>query len=76
MKYFVAILSLYHFTSLAVYAADPSPAFVEAALARRKEIPLGGDFKPDPKSPVFVAVGHGGRILLSRNDGQTWQQVF
>ena len=57
-------------------AADEPPEFVTAALKRRAEIPLGGDFKPDPKSPVFVAVGHGGRILLSRDDGQTWKQVY
>lgn len=57
-------------------AADVPPEFVEAALKRRAEVPLGGDFKPDPKAPVFVAVGHGGRILLSRDDGQTWKQVF
>lgn len=57
-------------------AADPPPEFVAAAMKRRAEIPVGGDFKPDPKSPVFVAVGHGGRILLSRDDGQTWKQVF
>jgi photosystem II stability/assembly factor-like uncharacterized protein len=57
-------------------AADVPPEFVEAALRRRQEIPLGGDFKPNPKLPVFVAVGHGGRIVLSRDDGQTWKQVF
>ncbi|MCH5375095.1 MAG: hypothetical protein JJ992_14060, partial [Planctomycetes bacterium] len=57
-------------------AADPPPAFVEAALRRRAEIPLGGDFKPDPQQPVFVAVGHGGRILLSRDDGRSWKQIF
>jgi photosystem II stability/assembly factor-like uncharacterized protein len=57
-------------------AADEPPEFVAAAMKRRAEIPLGGDFQPDPKLPVFVAVGHGGRILLSRDDGQTWQQVF
>ncbi len=57
-------------------AADPPPEFVKAGLQRRAGIPLGGDFKPDPMSPVFVAVGHGGRILLSRDDGKTWNQVF
>lgn len=57
-------------------AADEPPEFVEASWKRRAEIPLGGDFKPDPQSPAFVAVGHGGRILLSRDDGQTWKQVF
>ena len=54
----------------------PPPEFLQAGLDRRAEIPLGGDFKPDPKEPVFVAVGHGGRILLSRDDGRTWKQVF
>lgn len=57
-------------------AADEQADLLAAAMKRRAEIPLGGDFKPDPTSPVFVAVGHGGRILLSRDDGQTWQQVF
>lgn len=54
----------------------PSPEFLEAALERRKAIPLGGDFTPNPTAPAFVAVGHGGRILLSRDDGRTWKQVF
>ena len=57
-------------------AADLPPEFVAGAEKRRSEIPLGGDFKPDPKVPVFVAVGHGGRILLSRDDGKTWSQGF
>ena len=56
--------------------AEEPAGFVEAALKRRAEVPLGDDFKPNPKSPAFVAVGHGGRILLSRDDGQSWQQVF
>ncbi len=59
-----------------ILAADEPPEFVAAAMKRRLEIPLGGDFQPDPKAPVFVAVGHGGRILLSGDDGQTWRQVF
>ncbi len=61
---------------LTVNAADPPPEFLNAGLQRRSEISLGGDFKPAPRTPVFVAVGHGGRILLSRDDGQTWKQVF
>lgn len=44
--------------------------------ARRLEIPLGGDFQPDPKDPVLVAVGHGMNIVMSRDDGKTWKQVF
>ena len=57
-------------------AAQPPAAFVEAGEKRRKEIPLGGDFRPDPTAPVFVAVGHGARILLSRDDGKTWNGSF
>ncbi len=59
-----------------LHAAEPPAEFVEAGVRRRAEIPLGGDFRPDPKTPVFVAVGHGARILLSRDDGKTWKQVF
>lgn len=59
-----------------LWADKPPAAFVEAGEKRRAEIPLGGDFQPNPKQPVFVAVGHGARILLSRDDGNTWQQVF
>jgi len=57
-------------------AADEPAEFIEAAQRRRAEIRLGGDFKPNPQTPVFVAVGHGGRILLSSDDGQSWKQVF
>ena len=60
----------------ALQAADDPPEFVAAAMRRHAEIPLGGDFRPNPISPVCVAVGHGGRILLSRDDGKTWTQVF
>jgi hypothetical protein len=66
---------------LAIFAgdlpgADLPPEFVEAANRARTEIPLGGNFEPDPEVPVLVAVGHGGRILLSRDDGQSWKQVY
>ncbi len=43
---------------------------------RRKEIPLGGDFKPNPKDPVIVAADMGLRIVMSRDDGKTWNEVF
>ena len=59
-----------------IRAADVPPEVLAAAMKRRNEIPLGGDFKPDPQRPAFVAVGHGGRILLSHDDGNTWKQVF
>jgi photosystem II stability/assembly factor-like uncharacterized protein len=76
MKYVVTGFFLLQFAAVNLLAADVPPEFVEAGLGRRKEIPLGGDFRPDPRSPVFVAVGHGGRIVLSRDDGKTWKQVF
>ncbi len=80
MKTFLAVcalaISLDIHSGQSTSAADVPPEFVEAALKRRQEIPLGGDLKPDPKAPVFVAVGHGGRILLSRDDGRSWKQVF
>jgi len=60
----------------AANSADLPPEFVEAAEKARAEVPLGGDFRPDPKVPVFVAIGHGGRILLSRDDGKSWKEVF
>jgi hypothetical protein len=31
--------------------------------------------KPDPKVPAFVVVGHGARIIVSKDDGKTWQEV-
>ena len=58
-----------------VVAAE-SPADIAAGEKRRAEIPLGGDFKPNPQVPAFVVCGHGGRILLSKDDGLTWTQTF
>jgi len=57
-------------------AADPPPEFIAGETAARSRIPLGGNFRPDPRQPAFVAVGHGGRILLSRDDGKNWRQVY
>ena len=76
MRFLFLLLCTCEVSALSLIAADPPAAFVKAAQLRRQEISLGGNFKPDPKSPVFVAVGHGGRILLSRDDGQSWEQVF
>lgn len=56
-----------------VRAAAPTD---EAADPKRLAIPFGGDFKPNPKVPTFVVVGHGGRILVSKDDGQKWTQAF
>lgn len=53
-------------------AAEESPE--DARI--RASIPLGGDFKPNPKVGAFVVVGHGARIIVSKDDGQTWKQTF
>jgi len=44
--------------------------------AKRAAIPLGGDFDPRPQQGIFVAAGHGMNIVVSRDDGKTWKQVF
>ncbi len=54
------------------FAANESPDDVKI----RESIPLGGDFKPEPKVGAFVAVGHGARIIVSKDDGKTWTQSF
>jgi photosystem II stability/assembly factor-like uncharacterized protein len=56
--------------------APPSADWIAAGEKRRDEIPLGGDFKPQPKVAAFVAVGHGARIIVSKDDGKTWTQAF
>jgi hypothetical protein len=61
----------------ASYALEQPPAdWIAAGEKRRDAIPLGGDFQPDPKVPAFVAVGHGARIIVSKDDGETWTQAF
>lgn len=70
------LLTLFLTSTLSVIAEAPPEDWVAQGEKRRAEIPLGGDFNPDPKLPVFVAVGHGARIVVSRDDGMTWKQVF
>ncbi len=44
---------------------------------RRAEIPFGGkNLQPRPEEGIFIAAGHSGNILVSRDDGKTWQQSF
>lgn len=78
MKFFLILIGASQLLALpaVLHAADPPADFIKAGEQRREEIPLGGNFQPDARSPVFVAVGHGARILLSRDDGRTWKQVF
>jgi len=58
--------------ALTAFAANESPEDVKL----REAIPFGGDFKPQPKVGAFVVVGHGARILTSKDDGKTWKQTF
>lgn len=56
--------------------AAESPEAIAAGEKRREEIALGGNFQPNAKVPAFVVCGHGGRIMVSKDDGKTWTQTF
>ncbi len=58
--------------AVTAFAANESPEDVKI----REAIPFGGDFQPNPKVGAFVVVGHGARILTSKDDGKTWKQAF
>jgi hypothetical protein len=76
MKTFLRHLPLILLATAALAADQPPADWIAAAEKRREEIPPGGDFKPQPKVPTFVAVGHGARIVVSKDDGKTWTQAF
>ncbi|MFN9367795.1 MAG: hypothetical protein ACK6CT_03365, partial [Planctomycetia bacterium] len=63
------VCAIFSFTA---FAAEESPD--DAKI--RASIPLGGDFKPNPKVGAFVVVAHGARIITSKYDGKTWKQPF
>jgi photosystem II stability/assembly factor-like uncharacterized protein len=65
-------LTLAFLLPITTFAAEESPE--DAKI--RDSIPLGGDFQPNPKLGAFVVVGHGARIIVSKDDGQTWKQAF
>lgn len=69
---FLALLA----SAPALPGKDLPPDIQAASDQRRAEIPLGGNFQPSPEAPVFVAVGHGPRVLISRDDGKTWDEAF
>ena len=61
----------------ATIAAEKPPAeWVAKGEEKRAAIPKGGNFSPEPEEGIFVAVGHGARILVSRDEGKTWTQNF
>lgn len=70
----LSLIAFLFIHSALVSAEDPGA--IAAGEKRREEIPLGGDFHPEPKIPAFVVCGHGGRIIVSRDDGKTWTQTF
>lgn len=72
MKIHDALIAATALISFATFAAEESADDVKI----RQSIPLGGDFKPQPKVGAFVVVGHGGRIIVSKDDGVTWKQAF
>jgi hypothetical protein len=71
MKSRILTLALILLASTVIVAED---APEEAKI--RDSIPLGGNFRPNPKVGAFVVVGHGARIIVSKDDGQTWKQAF
>ncbi len=45
--------------------------------AIRERIPFGGAaLQPNPQVPVFMAAGHSGNVVVSFDDGKTWEQSF
>ena len=79
-------LSLRRFTNListcaflALCSTIPGKESPEEAARQEKiraEIPLGGNFDPKPEQGIFVVAGHGMNVVVSRDDGKTWQQSF
>ena len=67
----ISLLFLNHLS-----AAQPPKEWTDAELKKLNEIPSGGDFKPNPEVSAIMIVGHGGRILMSTDDGTTFKQVF
>lgn len=67
-----------NFLLCAVAVCFTSPAWGQSKHAAvRGDIPFGGKLKPKMEQPVFaVCSKQGMRILVSRDDGQTWKQTF
>ena len=72
MKNRVAILSAAFF-ALSIFAFAQNPKFAPV----RTDIPMGGNLSPRKEESVFaVCSKQGMRILVSRDDGKTWNQTF
>lgn len=61
----------------AILQAKMDSEYVAAQEAVRAAIPYGGGaFTPRQEEGIFVAAGHGMNIVVSRDDGITWEQAF
>jgi photosystem II stability/assembly factor-like uncharacterized protein len=69
MKVFLVLLAAFLFATSNFAAENESPEDRKI----REAIPLGCGLKPNPQVPAFVVVGHGGRIIVSKDDGQTYR---
>ena len=56
--------------------AQDTPEQLALSAKIREAIPLGGDFTPKPEVGVLIAAGHCMNVVMSRDDGKTWKQVF
>ena len=57
------------------HGAEPSEDAIKSEQIRAA-IPLGGHFSPKLQEGIFVAAGHGLNVVVSRDDGKNWKQVF
>ncbi|MCM8536953.1 MAG: hypothetical protein NE334_13530 [Lentisphaeraceae bacterium] len=69
-----SLLASFYLTVLVTAKDSPEEKAKNEAI--RAEIPMGGTLKPKVEEGIFMAAGHGMNILVSRDDGKTWQQSF
>ncbi len=69
------IFLLFGFSIVEVEAAS-SKKEAQHAKEWREAIPFQTELRKRQEVPIFVAVAHGGRILVSNDDGRTWTQNF
>lgn len=75
VRHFTIALSLLLLFVLPL-SAKKSPEEIQRQEEIRAAIPLGGNFEPKLEEGIFVAAGHGLNVVVSRDDGKTWQPTF
>ena len=65
-------ITLASLASISASAAEPPNPLAPTP----DNIPLGGTYSPKPEQGVFATASSGGRILVSRDDGKTWQETL